>query len=251
VYGVDIDFQATEVTQLSLYLKLLENVSMNETHQMGMFKETILPNLNNNIVCGNSLIGTDIYEGDLFESAIPTCRDEQDDKLRPMNFEDVFPLIMKKGGFDAVVGNPPYGAKFEDYATVEPYVNAFNAESLRLSEILNKPLTLDETKAKQIVALKVSYSAAIQQPVAYMSTTFQANTSSQNALTKVLVAGSVPAGFYWLDANNVKVPMTFVQAQGLASAILSQGMENFEKLQTKKAAVRVTKTAAGVVKIVL
>ncbi|MDP1675864.1 MAG: TaqI-like C-terminal specificity domain-containing protein, partial [Bacteroidota bacterium] len=99
VYGVDIDFQATEVTQLSLYLKLLENVSMNETYQMGMFKETILPNLNNNIVCGNSLIGTDI--GGLFES-------EETDKLKPMNYEDVFPNIMKKGGFDAIVGNPPY-----------------------------------------------------------------------------------------------------------------------------------------------
>lgn len=99
VYGVDIDFQATEVTQLSLYLKLLENVSMNETHQMGMFKETILPNLNNNIVCGNSLIGTDI--NGLFEN-------ERADTLKPMDFEDVFPIVMKRGGFDAVVGNPPY-----------------------------------------------------------------------------------------------------------------------------------------------
>ncbi len=113
VYGVDIDFQATEVTQLSLYLKLLENVTNSETHQLGMFKETILPNLNNNIVCGNSLIGTDIYDGDLFESQnLVKVRNldkvEQTDKLRPMNFEDAFPKIMRKGGFDAVVGNPPY-----------------------------------------------------------------------------------------------------------------------------------------------
>jgi type I restriction-modification system DNA methylase subunit len=102
IYGVDIDYQATEVTQLSLYLKLLEDVTNSETHQLGLFKESILPNLNNNIVCGNSLIGTDIHEGDLFgdKAAI--------DALKPMNFEDAFPKIMKRGGFDAVVGNPPY-----------------------------------------------------------------------------------------------------------------------------------------------
>ncbi len=99
VYGVDIDFQATEVTQLSLYLKLLENVSMNETHQMGLFRETILPNLSKNIVCGNSLIGTDI--GGLFES-------EETDKIKAMDYNDVFQTIMRRGGFDAIVGNPPY-----------------------------------------------------------------------------------------------------------------------------------------------
>ncbi len=102
IYGVDIDYQATEVTQLSLYLKLLEDVTNSETHQLGLFKESILPNLNNNIVCGNSLIGTDIYEGDLFTDKAAI------DALKPMNFEDVFPKIMKRGGFDAVVGNPPY-----------------------------------------------------------------------------------------------------------------------------------------------
>jgi hypothetical protein len=55
--------------------------------------------LRGNIVCGNSLIGTDIKG--LFADA-------DTDKLKPMNFEDAFPAIMKKGGFDAIVGNPPY-----------------------------------------------------------------------------------------------------------------------------------------------
>lgn len=129
IYGVDIDFQATEVTQLSLYLKLLENVSLTETHQLGLFKEHILPNLTKNIVCGNSLIGTDITG--LFET-------ENTDRLKPMNFEDAFPAIMKRGGFDAIVGNPPYiqsrSEQFSDiekqyyyqrYATVEYQINTF------------------------------------------------------------------------------------------------------------------------------
>ncbi|HNI11687.1 MAG TPA: N-6 DNA methylase, partial [bacterium] len=101
IYGVDIDFQATEVTQLSLYLKLLEDATRNDAYQYGMLKEKVLPDLKKNIVCGNSLIGTDILEGDLFERT-------EEKKLKPMDFESAFPEIMKRGGFDAIVGNPPY-----------------------------------------------------------------------------------------------------------------------------------------------
>ncbi len=101
IYGVDIDYQATEVTQLSLYLKLLEDVTTNEVYQFSLLKQKILPNLNRNIVCGNSLIGTDIMDGELFSSV-------DESKLKPMNLEDAFPEVMKRGGFDAVVGNPPY-----------------------------------------------------------------------------------------------------------------------------------------------
>jgi len=101
IYGVDIDFQATEVTQLSLYLKLMEDVTMNDAYQFSLLKERMLPDLRRNIVCGNSLIGRDILDGKLFD-------DETEHTLKPMNFEDVFPEVMKRGGFDAVVGNPPY-----------------------------------------------------------------------------------------------------------------------------------------------
>ncbi len=117
IYGVDIDYQATEVTQLSLYLKLLEDVTTNDAYQFSLLKEKILPNLGKNIVCGNSLIGRDIMEGDLFP-------DVDESKLKPMNFEEAFPEVMKPrqkdggqgGGFDAVVGNPPWGATFSEVA---------------------------------------------------------------------------------------------------------------------------------------
>ncbi|MCK9281659.1 MAG: Eco57I restriction-modification methylase domain-containing protein [Melioribacteraceae bacterium] len=102
IYGVDLDSQAVEVTQLSLYLKLLEDETTATAQDTWvMFKEQLLPNLKNNIICGNSLIGTDILEGGLFKR-------EDELKLKPMNFEDAFPEIMKSGGFDAIVGNPPY-----------------------------------------------------------------------------------------------------------------------------------------------
>jgi adenine-specific DNA-methyltransferase len=104
IYGVDIDYQATEVTQLSLYLKMLEHATMQEAHQFGMFKERILPDLRRNIVCGNSLVARDIEDSTLFP-------DVNMAKIRPMNYEEVFPEIMKRGGYDAIVGNPPYGAE--------------------------------------------------------------------------------------------------------------------------------------------
>jgi len=103
IYGVDIDAQAVEVCQLSLYLKLLQDETTASAHEHQMeFHETLLPPLNKNIVCGNSLIGTDILESQLFPG-------DGERKLNPMNFEDAFPEVMKRGGFDAIVGNPPYG----------------------------------------------------------------------------------------------------------------------------------------------
>ena len=50
IYGVDIDTQAVEVTKLSLLLKVLEGES-----QFKLFHERALPDLGNNIKCGNSL----------------------------------------------------------------------------------------------------------------------------------------------------------------------------------------------------
>ncbi len=117
VYGVDIDQQAVEVTQLSLYLKLLEDeTTATANDSWVMFKEQLLPDLNKNIVCGNSLIGTDILDQ---QSSLPLGGTEgglDELKLKPMDFETVFPHIFssplgggREGtGFDAIVGNPPY-----------------------------------------------------------------------------------------------------------------------------------------------
>ena len=100
IYGVDIDEQAVEVTELSLYLKLLEDETTATAHEMSSFF-TLLPDISKNIICGNSLIEPDILLSDLFG-------DEEERKLNPMAFDNVFPNVMNKGGFDAIVGNPPW-----------------------------------------------------------------------------------------------------------------------------------------------
>jgi len=101
VWGVDIDAQAVEVAQMSLYLKLLEEETTATAHDQNVLHGAILPTLGKNIVFGNSLIGTDILEGQLFEPV-------EERKLNPLDFKQAFPQIMKDGGFDAIVGNPPY-----------------------------------------------------------------------------------------------------------------------------------------------
>jgi len=123
IYGVDIDPQAVEVAQLSLYLKLLEDETIASAKaQQRALQAALLPSLSKNIVCGNSLIGWDILEGKLFDSG-------EERKLNPMNFEDAFPEVMKRGGFDAIVGNPPYGFHQIHNEMVKPYFKQHYASS--------------------------------------------------------------------------------------------------------------------------
>jgi len=102
IFGVDIDIQAVEVTKLSLLLKALEGLQEQEI-QSQLFHERILPNLGNNIKCGNSLVGTDFYaQGDMGFS------EEEQFKINCFDWEKEFADVFKEGGFDIVIGNPPY-----------------------------------------------------------------------------------------------------------------------------------------------
>jgi hypothetical protein len=104
LYGVDIDAQAVEVTRLSLCLKLLEGETEGTlSGQMALLAERALPDLAANIKCGNSLIGPDFYDGQL------TLLDEEEQyRINVFDWRAEFPQIMAAGGFDAVIGNPPY-----------------------------------------------------------------------------------------------------------------------------------------------
>ena len=108
IYGVDIDSQAVEVTKLSLLLKVLENETKESVdQQMKLIQERVLPDLDNNVKCGNSLIGSEFYqETQLTLSDMDTTR-----RVNIFNWADSikgFGNVMKDGGFDAIIGNPPY-----------------------------------------------------------------------------------------------------------------------------------------------
>jgi len=103
IYGVDIDPQAVEVTKLSLLLKVLEGES-DETlkRQLSFVRERALPDLGRNIKCGNSLIGPDYFTGQLLPD------EEAMRRINPFDWMAEFPEVMEAGGFDGVIGNPPY-----------------------------------------------------------------------------------------------------------------------------------------------
>ena len=102
---MDIDRQAVEVTKLSLLLKVLEGETA-QIVQRDWLKERqrILPDLGRNIQCGNSLIGPDFYENE----QMSLLDEDTQYRINVFDWQKAFPEIMKRGGFDCVVGNPPY-----------------------------------------------------------------------------------------------------------------------------------------------
>ncbi len=125
IYGVDLDQNAVEVSKLSLLLKMLEN-----EHDTAEIEEPLLPDLSGNIKWGNSLIGSDFYSpGDLAAKD-----DEELYRVKPFDWAGAsgFGEVMAAGGFDAVIGNPPYvrqetlGRDFKVYAkgAFETYAGA-------------------------------------------------------------------------------------------------------------------------------
>lgn len=105
IFGIDIDAQAVEVTQLSLYLKLLgdETTDSAQTQQLEL-GAALLPSLNQNIIVGNALISPidDANADEMFTI-------DRYHALKAVHIYRTFPHIMKRGGgFDLVIGNPPY-----------------------------------------------------------------------------------------------------------------------------------------------
>ncbi len=101
IFGSDLDHQAVEVAQLSLFLKLLEEETAGSAKaSQHEIEQALLPSLAYNTIVANALIDTDFYDNEIFP--------EDDLKLRPTAFKRKFAKVFEKGGFDAIVGNPPY-----------------------------------------------------------------------------------------------------------------------------------------------
>jgi hypothetical protein len=139
IYGVDIDSQAVEVTKLSLLLKVLEGESEQTlSPQLALFPERALPDLANNIKCGNSLIGPAFYD----QPGLGILGEEEALRINAFDWEKEFPGVFRPDrslqtcqvcGFDAVIGNPPYIRiqALREWAPreVEHYKQAYRAAS--------------------------------------------------------------------------------------------------------------------------
>jgi len=103
IFGVDIDRQAVETTKLSLLLKALEGETDSSlSKQMLLFQDRALPNLSDNIKCGNSLIGPDYFTGKMMPDV------DEVKQINAFDWSHEFSSAMNAGGFDSVIGNPPY-----------------------------------------------------------------------------------------------------------------------------------------------
>lgn len=95
LYGVDINAESVEITRLALWLHTA-------------LPDRPLASLDENIRCGNSLIGSDFYvQLGRSEELFP---EDEREKINVFDWETAFPAVFKReeAGFDCVIGNPPY-----------------------------------------------------------------------------------------------------------------------------------------------
>lgn len=127
IYGVDLDFNAVEVTKLSLLLKCMEGETQASiANQIKLFNERVLPTLDSNIRSGNSLVDIDFYEGQIDFG--------YEKKIKPFTWKKAFPEIFANGGFDVVIGNPPWvDLKGHPPELVEYYFKKFSTTENRIN----------------------------------------------------------------------------------------------------------------------
>ena len=124
IFGVDIDREATEVAIMSLYLKILDEGY--DKGQAELFlRGHILPEMTDNIKCGNSLIDRkQLFDYDFFG----------DPDINPFDWNE-----FNADGFDVIIGNPPYIRiqEMQEWApkTVKLYRELYKASSAKNYDI--------------------------------------------------------------------------------------------------------------------
>ncbi|MDQ5770230.1 Eco57I restriction-modification methylase domain-containing protein [Thiothrix subterranea] len=113
LYGVDVNAESVEITKLALWL------------------HTVMPgqplsSLDGNILCGNSLVDWDINRDE------KPLSDEQLERINPFSYREAFAEVFAAGGFDVIIGNPPY-IKLQNMRRIQPeatdyWVSAKNAD---------------------------------------------------------------------------------------------------------------------------
>jgi type I restriction-modification system DNA methylase subunit len=142
IYGVDLDANAVEVTKLSLLLKCMEGETEASVKTITLnLNDRVLPNLDNNIKNGNSLIDTDFYDNE-FDLGY-------EQKIKPFSWKKGFPEVFKQNGFDIVIGNPPYGATFTKHET-KYFTEQYKLQNYQLDSyflFIEKSLNILQPKA--------------------------------------------------------------------------------------------------------
>ena len=105
IYGVDINPASVEIAKLALWLHTARG-------------DRQLSSLDEHIREGNSLIGPEFYEG------LAPYDDIERERVNAFDWQAAFPEAFARGGFDVVVGNPPY-VKLQNFQPVHSDMAAF------------------------------------------------------------------------------------------------------------------------------
>ncbi|TRX08210.1 Eco57I restriction-modification methylase domain-containing protein [Flavobacterium gawalongense] len=121
IYGVDLNEESIEIAKLSLWLRTAQ-------------PKRKLTSLNNNIKCGNSLIDSKAIAGD-----------------KAFNWKEQFPEVFDKGGFDVIIGNPPY-VRQELFKDIKPYLEknyeCYNSIADLYTYFIEKGIQLMNTRGR-------------------------------------------------------------------------------------------------------
>ena len=124
IYAVDIDPEAVEVARMSLSLKVIDSIDFHENYQdIGIYGNQILNNIGNNVKCGNTLVSYDIREEypEINTNEVQLYRTNPYDWNSETGFSKIF---TDKGGFDYIVGNPPY-VEVRNYNKEYPFMHQY------------------------------------------------------------------------------------------------------------------------------
>lgn len=133
IFGVDIDAQAVETTKLSLLLKVLEG----ETQQtlqpvLRLFNERALPDLGDNIKCGNSLIGPDFYQ----QQQIPLLDEEERYRVNVFDWVAEFPQVFRRPETPGELRETAAASPLDYTAPGVPLHGAYSRKKVKASEAL-------------------------------------------------------------------------------------------------------------------
>lgn len=107
LFGVDLNAESVEITRLALWLR-------------SALPDKPLGVLDRNIVCGNSLVEPDFYE--MHKSS--RFSEEERERINAFDWRAAFPKVFAAGGFDCVIGNPPY-VKLQHFRQIQPEVTEY------------------------------------------------------------------------------------------------------------------------------
>ncbi|MCB1189396.1 MAG: N-6 DNA methylase [Leptospiraceae bacterium] len=130
IYGIDINPESVEITRLAIWLHTAK-------------ADSTLCTLDKNIICGNTLISSGFYKENTDSSdglfSESDFSEEEKEEINVLNLQEAFPDIFpslpstlrqaqctatQQGGFDCVIGNPPY-VKLQNFRKVQPEVSEY------------------------------------------------------------------------------------------------------------------------------